>query len=146
MAVTGHHARLGTRLRARLCRGPHFRRLNSMSFQGTTRADPYERSLAHTALISDGGGEAYHCLPHTRQPRGHACPALCRVHVRSMSVLLDQRPSLLTLRVRFPVFVRMIHRYYAAVRLLDDVHAGRTALAFSRRPADYLCQIGRAHV
>ncbi len=24
-----------------------------MSFQGTTRADPYERSLAHTALISD---------------------------------------------------------------------------------------------
>ena len=36
MAVTGHHARLGTRLRARLCRGLHFRRLNSMSFQGTT--------------------------------------------------------------------------------------------------------------
>jgi hypothetical protein len=25
------------------------------------------------------------------------------------------------------VFVRMIHRYYAAVRLLADVHAGRTA-------------------
>jgi hypothetical protein len=24
-----------------------------MSFQGTTRTDPYERSLAHTALISD---------------------------------------------------------------------------------------------
>ena len=24
-----------------------------MSFQGTTRADPYGRSLAHTALISD---------------------------------------------------------------------------------------------
>ena len=33
------------------------------------------------------------------------------------------------------VFVRMIHRYYAAVRLLADVHAGRTAWAFSRRPA-----------
>ena len=29
----------------------------------------------------------------------------------------------------------MIHRYYAAVRLLGNVHAGRTALAFSRRPA-----------
>jgi len=27
MAVTGHHARLGTRLRARLCRGRHLRRL-----------------------------------------------------------------------------------------------------------------------
>jgi hypothetical protein len=24
-----------------------------MSFQGTTRTDPYERSLAHAALISD---------------------------------------------------------------------------------------------
>src|SRR6516165_11488268 len=29
----------------------------------------------------------------------------------------------------------MIHRYYSAVRLLGDVHAGRTATAFSRRPA-----------
>ena len=62
-------------------------------------------------------------------------PALCRVRVRLMSVLLDQRPSLLTLRQRFPVFVRMVHRYYAAVRLLGDVHAGRTAFAFTRRPA-----------
>jgi hypothetical protein len=25
-----------------------------MSFQGTTRSDPYGRSLAHTVLISDG--------------------------------------------------------------------------------------------
>jgi hypothetical protein len=53
MAVAGHHARLGTRLRARLCRGLHFRKLNSMSFQGTTRTDPDERSLAHTVLIAD---------------------------------------------------------------------------------------------
>src|ERR1035438_6581847 len=45
MDVTGHHARLGTRLRARLCRGPHFRRLNPMSFQGTTRIDPCEPDL-----------------------------------------------------------------------------------------------------
>src|SRR5713101_4571601 len=52
-----------------------------------------------------------------------------------MSVLLDQRPSLLTLHQRFPVLVRIIHRYYAAVRLLGDVHAGRVAIAFSRRPA-----------
>jgi len=40
MAVAGHHARLGTRLRARLCRGLHFRKLNSMSFQGTTLLGP----------------------------------------------------------------------------------------------------------
>jgi hypothetical protein len=52
-----------------------------------------------------------------------------------MSVLLDQRPSHLTLRHLLLDFVRMIHRYYAAVRLLGYVHAGRAALAFTRRPA-----------
>ena len=46
MAAAGHHARLGSRLRARLCRGLHFRKLNSMSFQGTTRTDPYVRVYA----------------------------------------------------------------------------------------------------
>ena len=51
-----------------------------------------------------------------------------------MSVLLDQRPSLLTLRQWFLTFVRMIHRYCSAVRLLRDVHVGRTAFAFSHRP------------
>jgi hypothetical protein len=75
------------------------------------------------------------CLAHTRQPVGHAFLALCWVRVRLVSVLLDQRPSLLTLRVRFPVLVRMIHRYYSAVRFLEGVHAGRTAMAFSHRPA-----------
>src|SRR6266481_496514 len=38
------------------------------------------------------------CLTHTRQPLGHARLALCRVRDGLMSVLLDQRPSLLTLR------------------------------------------------
>ena len=51
-----------------------------------------------------------------------------------MSVLLDQRPSLLTLRRRFPIIVRVIHGYCSAVRLLRDVHMGRAALAFSHRP------------
>src|SRR5450759_1284467 len=36
--VTGRHARLGTRLLARLCRGRHFRRLSSTRFQGATRS------------------------------------------------------------------------------------------------------------
>src|SRR5215467_11859277 len=40
VAVTGHHARLGTRLRAKLCRGHYFKRLNSTSFQGTTLHGP----------------------------------------------------------------------------------------------------------
>jgi len=60
-------------------------------------------------------------------PWGTRSPALCRVRVEGESVLLDQQPSLLTLRQRCSVFVRVIHRYYAAVRLLADVHAGRVA-------------------
>src|SRR5882672_10451245 len=55
-----------------------------------------------------------------------------------MDVLLDQRPSLLTLRHRLLDLVRMIHRYYAAVRLLGYVHACRAASAFTRRPAAQL--------
>src|SRR6202140_5019274 len=74
------------------------------------------------------------CLTHTRQSLGHASLALCRERAGLMSVLLDQRPSLLTLRHRFPSFVRMIHWYCTAVRLLEDGHAGRAACAFSRRP------------
>src|SRR5688572_9622221 len=74
------------------------------------------------------------CFAHTRQSLGHACLALSRVRAGLKSVLLDQRPSLLTLRRRVPAFVRMIHRYCSAVRLLGDVHAGRTAPAFTRQP------------
>jgi hypothetical protein len=37
-------------------------------------------------------------------------PAQCRVRVRGKSVLLDQQPSLLTLRGRTAVVVRVIHR------------------------------------
>ena len=71
MAVAEHHARLGTRLRAKLCRGLHFRKLNSMSFQGTTRTDPDERSLAHPVLLADKAAKRIAC-PHTRSPVGHA--------------------------------------------------------------------------
>src|SRR6201988_259009 len=39
-AVTGHHARLGTRLLARLCRGRHLRRLSSTRLQGATLIEP----------------------------------------------------------------------------------------------------------
>jgi len=43
------------------------------------------------------------CPAYTRQPLGHADLTLCRVRAGLMSVLLDQRPSLLTLRLRFPL-------------------------------------------
>ena len=40
VAVTGHHARLGTRLLARLCRGRHFRRQSSTHLHGATLTPP----------------------------------------------------------------------------------------------------------
>ena len=53
MLVTDHHARLGTRLRARLCRGRHLRRLDSMSFQGATpQIRTYESLLYFLAVAS----------------------------------------------------------------------------------------------
>ena len=40
VALTGHHARLASRLLARLYRGRHFRRHGFMRFQGATLTDP----------------------------------------------------------------------------------------------------------
>src|SRR5258705_7362356 len=40
MAVTGHHARLGTRLLARLYRGRYLKRRSSTRFQGATLIKP----------------------------------------------------------------------------------------------------------
>ena len=50
-----HHARLGTRLRATLCRGRHCRRLNSMSFQGATLTEPCVSLSTHTARATHEG-------------------------------------------------------------------------------------------
>jgi hypothetical protein len=51
VAVAGHHARLGTRLLVRLCRGRHHRRLISMRLQGATPTDPTVR-LSRNGLLS----------------------------------------------------------------------------------------------
>jgi hypothetical protein len=61
----------------------------------------------------------------------------CVLDPRMFSLIFHhgQRPSLLPLRKQLSVFVRMIHRYYATVRLLEDVSAGLAAIAFSRSPA-----------
>src|ERR1019366_8083770 len=83
-------------------------------------------------------GQAYCSSAHSSTRGTCANPALCRVRVRWKSVLLDQQPSLLTLRQQCPVFVRMDHRYYAAVCLLNDVHADLVVRAFARRPATWL--------
>src|SRR5256885_10417868 len=48
-AVTGRHARLGTRLLARLCRRRHLRRLSSTRLQGATLIER-SRRISRTAL------------------------------------------------------------------------------------------------
>src|ERR1700720_1327027 len=58
VAVAGHHARLGTRLLVRLCRGRHHRRLNSMRLQGATRTDPSEPNSGTRLLPRMSDGEA----------------------------------------------------------------------------------------
>jgi hypothetical protein len=67
------------------------------------------------------------CFPHTFQPVCPAFPALRPALVRLFRVLLDQRPFLHRLRLRFPALVRLLRRYYAAVRLPAAVHEGLTA-------------------
>src|SRR5712691_3854684 len=58
------------------------------------------------------------CLTHTTQSLGHSFPALCRARVGLSDVLLGPCPSLPNLRRGLLLFVRLVHRYYGAVRLL----------------------------
>src|ERR1700694_1754255 len=76
-AVAGHHARLGTRLLVRLCRGRHHRRLNSMRLQGATRTEPDVRHsrirlppwmFDGEALIWPGVKDAWPWQPLVREP------------------------------------------------------------------------------
>src|ERR1700730_16434293 len=84
-------------------------------------------------------------LSHTAQSLGHSFPALCRARVGLNDVLLGPRSSLPNLRQRFLPFVRLVHRYYCAVRLLLSVHVRIVALGLHgpvsslvgpRRPGD----------
>jgi hypothetical protein len=56
-AVTGRHARLGSRLLARLCRGRHRRRQTSTRLQGATRTDPYEPNSGIRLRDAGEGGQ-----------------------------------------------------------------------------------------
>jgi hypothetical protein len=55
-AVTGRHARLGSRPLARLCRGRHPRRQTSTRLQGATRTTPYVRlsRIRRPPRVGDG--------------------------------------------------------------------------------------------
>ena len=58
MAATGRHARLGSRLLARLCRGRHRRRQTSTRLQGATRTDPCEPNSGTRLPPRVSNGEA----------------------------------------------------------------------------------------
>ena len=76
------------------------------------------------------------CYSHTAQSVVHRFPALCRAGVVLNDVLLGPRPFLPSLRRRLLFFVRLVHRYYGAVRLLWSVHVRRVALGL-RGPASF---------
>src|SRR6266487_2181610 len=69
-------------------------------------------------------------FPHTFQSVWPALPTLRPAGVRLFRVLLGQRPFLHNLRLRFPTLVRLLRRYYAAVRLPVAVHGGLIAHRF----------------
>src|SRR6202023_2911400 len=69
-------------------------------------------------------------FPHTPQSVWPAFPTLRPALVRLFRVLLGQRPSLHNLRLRSPALVRLLRRYYAAVRLPAAVREGLIAHRF----------------
>src|SRR5260370_17049213 len=64
------------------------------------------------------------------QPVWPVFPTLCSAQVRLVRVLLGLRPFLHSLRRRSPAFVRLLRRYYAAVRLPATVHVSLMAHRF----------------
>jgi hypothetical protein len=73
-------------------------------------------------------------LVHRSIPDTLDFPAQCRVGVGLNDVLLGPRPFLPRLRRRSLFFVRLVHRYYGAVRLLRSVRVCLVAWHL-RRPA-----------
>ena len=80
--VTGHHARLGTRLSARLCRGRHLRRLTSIRLQGATLTDPDLRLSPHPARATARR------LPPSVERRAHPGELLRSSSITEPSLLL----------------------------------------------------------
>jgi hypothetical protein len=96
VAVTGHHARLGTRLRARLCRGLHFRRLNSLSFQGTTLYGSGRADFPHPALALGNDAQAQQRIGMTntsrREPSRKKAPHAAPRQVVTLTATAQGRP------------------------------------------------------
>jgi len=79
-------------------------------------------------LLSEMSNGQACCLSAHSPARGTRMIPLYVGYVSSGRVfsLISSLPSSLSADV-LSVFVRMIHQYYTAVRLLADVHAGRVA-------------------
>ena len=100
------------------------------------RTEPYER---HYRIRLPPWRVGERCgYSHTAPSLEPSFPALCRVSVERNDVLLGPRPSLPRLRRRSLFFVRLVHRYYGAVRLLQSVRVRRVALRL-RGPASFPC-------
>jgi len=67
------------------------------------------------------------CFTYTLQPACLAFPTLRPARVRLFRLLLGQRPSLHNLLGPSLAFVRLLRRYYDAVRLPADAHLGLIA-------------------
>ena len=89
-AVTERHARLGTRLLARPCRGCHFRRLCLTSFQGATPTDPDVRVLPHPAPRQTASLRAV-AYPLVQEARRWPPPSLRLVWPVRLSVVVTWR-------------------------------------------------------
>ena len=64
-------------------------------------------------------------------------PAQSQEHVRLPDVLLQLHPSLPNLRSSLRYFVRLVHWYYDAVRLLQHVHVRRSVYGLHGPAFDY---------
>ena len=99
---------------------------------GSPPAQIRTSASTHTALLKDGWRRSEPGLRFaSRTPSKRwvmHIPAQSQEHVRLHDVLLQLHPSLPTLRSSLRCLVRMVHRYYGAVRLLQHVHIRRAAL------------------
>ena len=73
MTVTGHHAKLGTRLLARLYRDRHLRRLDFMRLQGATLP---KLDMSRFDLIQLSSASSSHAIPN--DPDGCPDGTVCR--------------------------------------------------------------------
>ena len=133
-AVTERHARLGTRLLARPCRGCHFRRLCLTSFQGATPTERSVRVLPHPAPRQTASLRAV-AYPLVQEARRWPPPSLRLVWPVRLSVVVTWRrdptsvcwpsfpPTVPPAGVPFPPrglvgSIPPLRRYYETLRLL----------------------------